>query len=417
MTTDYVQLSMDAARVFTPGAPINNRDLFSGRTEQIRQVLDAIQLLGQHAILYGERGVGKTSLSNVLADFLSGGPIIAPRINCDSNDTYGTLWHKALEHIEIRSKKSSIGFAPQGQADMFQTHALVNMLDGENTNTNHINRALSIAAQTAIIVLIFDEFDRLPTGNVRRMMADTMKVLSDNLVNATLIFVGVADSVSELIKEHESIERALVQIHMPRMSKTEIKEIINKGLNALSLSITSGALEDICILSQGLPYYAHTLGLESARAVCNEEKDTITEDHIYQAVSAAIHNSKQSIRTAYYEATKSARTDNLFKQVLLACALSDVDEFGYFTAGSVREPLSAIMRKSIDIPRFARHLGDFATDKRGSILHVSGSKHRRRFRFTNPMLQPYVIMAGMSKKLITISDLSKLSPRGINLGQ
>jgi hypothetical protein len=38
-----------------------------------------------------------------------------------------------------------------------------------------------------------------------------IKVLSDNSVPATLVLVGVADSVDALIVEHQSIERALVQ--------------------------------------------------------------------------------------------------------------------------------------------------------------------------------------------------------------
>ena len=40
----------------------------------------------------------------------------------------------------------------------------------------------------------------------------------DAKVPATVVLIGVADSVGELIREHGSVERALVQIQMPRMS-------------------------------------------------------------------------------------------------------------------------------------------------------------------------------------------------------
>ena len=61
---------IDAGRVFTPTTPVDERALFAGRSEQLRTVIDVVRQKGQHEIDYGERGVGKTSLMNVLAGFL-----------------------------------------------------------------------------------------------------------------------------------------------------------------------------------------------------------------------------------------------------------------------------------------------------------------------------------------------------------
>jgi hypothetical protein len=60
------------AEVFTPGAPIDSLDLFAGRLEQIKDVLSAVAQRGQHIVLYGERGVEKTSLANIVDDFSRG---------------------------------------------------------------------------------------------------------------------------------------------------------------------------------------------------------------------------------------------------------------------------------------------------------------------------------------------------------
>jgi hypothetical protein len=59
------------SRIFTPSAPVNRRELFRGRFEQVLQITSAISQPRRHVVLYGERGVGKTSLANLLADFLS----------------------------------------------------------------------------------------------------------------------------------------------------------------------------------------------------------------------------------------------------------------------------------------------------------------------------------------------------------
>lgn len=50
---------------FTPAAPIQKRDLFSGRTKQFGDLADAVVSVGQHGVVFGERGVGKTSLASV----------------------------------------------------------------------------------------------------------------------------------------------------------------------------------------------------------------------------------------------------------------------------------------------------------------------------------------------------------------
>jgi hypothetical protein len=71
MPPDLQALSFQTGSIFTPGAPINEKDLFAGRSEQVEKIIDAVSQRGCHAILYGERGVGKTSLSNMISAFLA----------------------------------------------------------------------------------------------------------------------------------------------------------------------------------------------------------------------------------------------------------------------------------------------------------------------------------------------------------
>ena len=97
-------------------------------------------------------------------------------------------------------------------------------------------------------------------------MSDTIKSLSDYAVATTILLIGVADSVDELIQGHQSIERALVQVPMPRMSDGEVKEIVVKGLSRLQMGIEPDSLDELIALSQGLPYITHLLALHTARA-------------------------------------------------------------------------------------------------------------------------------------------------------
>ena len=62
--------------------------------------------------------------------------------------------------------------------------------------------------------MICDSGARTSPGQngVQRLFADLIKTLSDQLVRATVVLVGVADNVSDLVAEHESIEGALCGI-------------------------------------------------------------------------------------------------------------------------------------------------------------------------------------------------------------
>src|SRR5690349_11346351 len=52
--------------LFKPKTPIDDDKLFSGRRKQVQEVLDVVWEEGGHAVIFGERGVGKTSLANII---------------------------------------------------------------------------------------------------------------------------------------------------------------------------------------------------------------------------------------------------------------------------------------------------------------------------------------------------------------
>jgi energy-coupling factor transporter ATP-binding protein EcfA2 len=385
--------AVDPAKVFSPTAPIDEKSLFAGRRSEITAVIRAVNQKGQHAILFGERGVGKTSLANVLSAFLHSPTynILSPRVNCDTMDTFDRVWRKILDEILMHQKIKSAGFTESPTKSYTASELL-----GDEVTPDGVRRALTIISKSSLPILIIDEFDRLDR-NVKRGIADTIKTLSDHAVPATVVLVGVADSVDDLIEEHESVERALIQVRILRMSSLEIGEIITTGIGRLQISIEPAALQRMCILAQGLPYYAHLLGLESAILALekNGASPLITVDTLGIAISQAIANSQQSIKSAWHQATTSPRPDNLFADVLLACALAKTDELGYFAAQDVRDPLCQILGRRVDIANYAQHLSDFST-KRGTVLQRIGEKRRFRFRFANPLMQPFVIMQGFS---------------------
>jgi Cdc6-like AAA superfamily ATPase len=369
------------AQAFTPSAPVDRLALFAGRFAQINDVVSAVTNRGQHAALYGERGVGKTSLANVLAELFALPDLPdyqAALVNCNTEDSFESLWRNVFRDLSVA--------------------------DAEVAGPEDIRVSLARLDPPALIVI--DELDRLDDDEALTLLADTVKTLSDHGVASTLVLVGVGHSVGDLIGEHQSVARALVQVEMPRMSREELREIMAKCCARAGITAAPQATEKIVFLSEGLPHYTHLLGLYAGQRAVQDDRAEITLGDVDAAIPQAV--AKHTIKSDYLKATRSTRADTLYPKVLLACALAQKNELGFFTAGAIRDPLEMIHGKRLEIPAFARHLKQFLEPGRGSVLEREGEERRYFYRFADPIMQPYVILSGLSDGLLTDEQLSEL---------
>ena len=382
-------LRLRVGQAFSPAAPVARRDLFAGRTKQLESLVDVAFEQGQHAIIYGERGVGKTSLATVLAlIFEDDEHKLAVRVNCDATDDFSSLWHKILDELELVLEED-------GRAII-----TVNKLrDKPDLSPNDVRRLLHHVSVERDCIVLIDEFDTMRDEIVTRLFADTIKTLSDQAVPGTLIVIGVADSLDELVTEHGSINRSLVSIHMPRMSAEELKDIVRRALHVLTMDIEPEALDLITHVAQGFPHFTHLLGQASARAAIDERRPLITTADAITAIERVSDRVEAWIQESYLLATQTSH-DALYTQVLVAAALAPTDPQGFFAAADVREPLSAIMGKRYDIPSFSRQLNALAESDRGPVLTKTGSERKYRFRFLEPDMEPYVLMKSLTTGLI-----------------
>lgn len=385
-TPDMMVRFMRSGEIFTPSAPIDNQALFAGRVNQLNRIIGAVTQRGQHAILFGERGVGKTSLANVLLKILRGSQekLKSVIVNCDSEDRFDLLWCKIFLELE---NTQTLDFEPHQVNPEFIRLRLQRQITGS-------------------AIIIVDEMDRLNRDSYfTASMADTIKTLSDHSTNITLILVGIANAVEELIAQHLSIERALIQIQMPRMSQEELAEILRKGLSNLSMTMDQEVIDFIVFLSQGLPNYVHLLALHASQSAIRENQSNINVNHLNKAIRQACENAQHSIMTAYSTSISSSRQETIYPKVLLACALAPKDETGCFRAVDVREPLSRILGKEYTTTSaFNRHLNQFCEESRGKVLEKKGIERHYRFRFINAMMPPYIIMEGLRKGMINLEQ-------------
>lgn len=395
MSTDFRELRLKIPKVFLPGTAIRTYDFFSGRREQMTKAIGIVYQPGRHILLYGERGVGKTSLARVLVDTQHNDgywTLKTQTINCDPSDDFTTLWRKVFRVLPFSEHQGKLLY-------------LNEVLEEGELVPDDIREALANYQNSVLIAL--DEVDQLRDPDARSLLAATIKTLSDHSENVTLMLIGVAKTADELIEEHRSIIRALVPIQMPRMSNTEIHEIIDRGLQALGMTIDESALKAVALFARGFPYYAHSFGLHAGLRAVDNQRLTITSEDVFTAAGDVALDAVD-IHTAYSRATTSPQSSSKHDLALLACAFASPDEQGFFSAAALQWPLSVLLDRNIDIPRYNHYLEEFCDEKRGRVLEVIGERGRKRYRFSDSLMQPYVIINSFGTGKLDVPKLLKI---------
>lgn len=403
---DKIDQLLRINQAFRPSVPIDNYALFAGRVIQIRKIVNAITQTGLHVVLYGERGVGKTSLVSIIGALIGQSRLQLPpiiRFNCDKKQTFTELWRRILKEISLTYEQAALGFTSPKRG---QSITASDLLANQEIAPDDIRLLFQKLPVHPIIIL--DELDRIEDPSVIGLLADTIKTLSDHASKVTLILVGVADTIEQLIEDHRSIERALVQIQLPRMNPKELHEALDKCLSEAEMSMEDEAKKYIITMSRGLPHYTHLLGLHAATVAHDYNRSYIVMPDVEQGMRNAIEDANESITSSYMEAIHDSKDDTRHKYVLLACALAEYNNFGFFSAVDVKLELSEILKKSVEVSWFARPMADFISPRRGKILQRIGRLRHYAYRFSNPLMQPFIIMKGIDQELIDYNRIKTL---------
>jgi predicted ATPase len=181
---EWESLRREIIETFTPGTPISESDLFTGRAATLRELQDTVLEKGRHAIIFGDRGVGKTSVANIFYKPLNSDtrPIIAVRVNGDSATDFDALWRKVFRRVKHTAVDGQEWWVDEAHPNKITPDDVVVTLGSFQT--------------VQVPVIILDEFDKITDQPCRALIAETIKALSDDAVNCTVIIVGVATSES-----------------------------------------------------------------------------------------------------------------------------------------------------------------------------------------------------------------------------
>lgn len=242
---------MKLRNAFTPSQPVIDRQMFSGRSEVLTSMIRSIEDQRLHLVVYGERGIGKTSLMHILADAARDARYIVFYSSCGTTSEFEETFRAAAEDIPVLFHS---GFAPT-TSDAERGDSLANLLPPGRFSPRQFADVCAKLTGTRVLIIL-DEFDRAASMTFRRDVSELMKFLSDRSVRVQLVIAGVAADLAELLEHAPSVRRNLLAMRVPLMSDAEVQAMVANGERSSGLTFERGARDLISVIAHGSPYLA-----------------------------------------------------------------------------------------------------------------------------------------------------------------
>ncbi len=314
--------------VVSHSRPIADERHLKGREAQLRDVANAIYAPGRHVFVFGERGVGKTSLAKTAAIRASDGSENFRQVGCASDMGFSELMARVIPHF-VPSAVLEQSFRMTAGLGRFFQYEKTDRATGALSTDISVSAAADLLAnldnngQKTRRVVVIDEIDRLVGDEVRRSIAELIKLLGDRGASLTFVFTGVGNDLTSILGSHASSFRQLAQIELHRINYQSALDIIDDALDCFGLNWeeepTRTARFRIASVANGFPYYVHLITEKLLWRVYEDKSaESVSLEHLRLAVEDSVRDAQEEIRKAYDLATRG-RTER-YKHTAWAAA-------------------------------------------------------------------------------------------------
>jgi Cdc6-like AAA superfamily ATPase len=279
----FAKLRLKLRSAFTPSQPVADRRMFAGRTEAFASIITAIEDQRLHVIMYGDRGLGKTSLLRMLAQAATSARYLVVYSSCGAKSEFDDIFRAAASHIPIRYHDE---FGPTSQ-EAERKGTFLDVFPEESVSPRQLTDIYSHLRGTHVL-LILDEFDQCESATFRREVAEFIKALSDRSVPLQLVVTGVASDLNELVQHIPSIRRNIHPLRIPLMNDQEIRDLVTNGEQASGIRFGDEARNSIVDFAHGSPYVASLLGHHSGLKALSANRAEVLVKDVIGAVEAVL---------------------------------------------------------------------------------------------------------------------------------
>ncbi|NLO05639.1 MAG: ATP-binding protein [candidate division WS1 bacterium] len=393
--------------VFTPRHPVDRAEYFRGREAQVASCYASMLEVGSHILIYGDRGVGKTSLATVACERATDDANPKPQVcqvNCDAKSTFHSIWASVLTRLGVegnvvaKTKEKTEGGGFELNAAVAKGGADTHTTSREDVETFHQSELTPSSVAQLIDdfdenrhgLIVIDEIDRLPDEVDRQLMADLMKQLSDRRTPTTLVLVGIAQTAGDLLAGHPSSQRSLTQVRLDRMDSNEIREILEKGSSACDIGFADDVVDRIVDFSAGYPHFAHLLGQKCAYHAIRLRDYHVHSHELSYALQDAVKEAEESLRIAYSDATSSAQAAG-YTEILHALAYIPST---VFSKDDCRRYIQSYTKQDVNETLLDNAVRRFVAEDDSAVLKRVGSG---LYCFTDPRMPSFLKMMDQSQ--------------------
>lgn len=276
------QIRMRLRGAFTPSRPVLDAGMFAGRRALLTHVIRSIEDQQLHVVLYGPRGIGKTSTLHILCQIAKDARYTVRYTSCGEQVQFDDMFRAILDDIPLLYHADYDPTSDEIEEGM----TFGSLVGSAPLTVSHVSEILSRISGTRLL-LVFDEFDRILSPEFRRSIAELIKNLSDRASRVQLVIAGVASNLNEIIEMIPSIRRNILGIPVPAMDSEELIEMIRIGERESGLHCSPEAATLISELAHGLPYLAGLIGLHAGLSALDRRRSIISELDVWTGVQHA----------------------------------------------------------------------------------------------------------------------------------
>ncbi|MDB4224955.1 ATP-binding protein, partial [Granulosicoccus sp.] len=384
-------------------APIKSIEHLKGREIQSQKIERALRSPGRSVFIFGDRGVGKTSLAQTSAYRYNSSDDEPTLISVDNASTFYSVIHDLINRIaghrpDLLKSKTKLKASAKFQNLGFD---LMNEIEtGKIPVPKSINEAVALVeyffqSEDLESVVVIDEFERLKGIGEKALFADFIKQIGDQNLGLKFIFCGVASSLDELLASHHSCFRYMETVALERLGWTARAEIINAAAAAFNLRIDERLVWKISAISDGFPYYVHIV-CEKLFWSIYDHKDTIgkcTEEMLELAVNEAVSSIDTTLKLTYENATRKYRDD--YQEILWAAANhNNLERRNAEIAKSYKIIMSGRINPLLNRQQFNTRLNALKKDSHANILIGTRTGW---YRFNENVIRGYVRLRAMQQ--------------------
>jgi len=314
--------------VFTPSKAITSPEHLFGRSKQLDQIARAFASDGKQVFIYGERGVGKTSLAKTAAYLHQSSDADPVIVSCESGSSFGQIVAdiatNCLPPADIITTRSASAKRLVAGVKGLSLELAQEIEKGAIPEISNINRAITVLKYIASMhshapVVIVDEFDRIESTQTKASFAEFIKQISDQDLPIRFIFCGIAKDVESLIGQHFSAGRYMAPVELGPLPADALWEIFNQAERVFGIEIDKELKIRASRIADGYPYFMHLIGDCLLWNMFQEEPalDAATPELFERSVQQAVEDAEPMLRDCYDAATKKYANED-YHEVLWA---------------------------------------------------------------------------------------------------